>query len=246
MAAAAHMSSADVTVADSRAIEQHSGELDHPGMRRRVGQSPPPPGRHPSSAAAEHTVVSVNPEPPSPPRMLFRQAPTSAIPGDVERSVLVKRMPPAYDKGPASALEATDEYCVVNKIVLWNAYSVYTSIRAVDTGLIRAIDNGEVDLAVQVPAARRGDGDVDDVTAGQVADVARRRINQWRVGYADRLMTYSTAVDVFVAKSTGSLVQATERGDADAEILLGLIHALNQYKAMTIPDPRHAESEGGP
>jgi hypothetical protein len=237
------VANAEAHVQNSNAIEQHSGELNHPGMRRRSGQSPPPPNHN---SGNDHTVVSVNlggqPSPPS--RPLFRQAPTSVIPGDVDRSVLVKRMPPAYDTDPRTNLEGPDEYCVINKIVLWNAYSVYTSIRSVDVGLIRAIDNGEVNLAVQTSMERRGDdrgNDTNTVTVDQAAEVARKRINQWRMNYADHLMTYNTAIDVFVAKSTGYLVQAKERGDTDAETLLGFIHAMNQYKAMTIPDPRRAD-----
>ncbi len=201
------------TILNGQRIESHGGELD-PSMRRRTNTSPPPrPGD-------EQWVVSVDREG----EVKHRNPPKSFIPGAFDRSTLLRLMPSALDGEGAEE----QEFCCINSIEMWNAYSVYISIRSVDMGLIRAIDNGDLDLSTNSMTSTQSP-----------ADAMRDKINDWRAGYADHIMSYNAATDLFIAKVTDHLGREASRGDADAKGILGLVHALSKYRAVTIPtDPR--------
>ncbi len=193
------------TVFNGQRVESFGNELD-PNMRRRA-QSPPRNGD-------EQWVVSVD----KGSRAKRRDPPTSSIPGTIAHSTLVRMMPSALEG------EGMDEqeFCCINSIELWNAYSVYISIRSVDMGLIRAIDRGEVDISTASPT-------------NSPAEAVRERVNAWRSGYADNVMSYNAAMDLFVERAADHLGKEASRGNDDAQALLGLVYAMAKYRASMIP-----------
>ena len=157
---------------------------------------------------------------PAPPREAAR--PTRPF-GDPNFSKVAKMLPMMNGNDSVGERE---RYCRIDHVELWSAYSVFMTYKKEDAGLIRAVRSGAVDLMLS-------SSEMDDRV-----DITRRRVDDWRAGYAEDLIVYNTTVDVFVAKAGVYLAMAGAQGDHKAAALAEMAEAVSKASSALLPPRR--------
>ena len=132
-------------------------------------------------------------------------------------------LPPAHNGTALSQPAESEQYCRIDHIELWSAYRVFVVFREEDAGLMRAVQNGAIDLTVRAHETER------------VGDITRDRVNDWRAQYAEVLNTYNNTLDTFVAKAGVYFGMAAARGDAQAAALSQLAEAVGDARKTLLP-----------
>jgi hypothetical protein len=218
----------EATLVGGDAVETGPAELGS-GIRNRTARSPTRSETWTVDLTTHMPHGSHNPLPSNPER--GGRAPRPF--GDVNYSTVVRMLPPAYSGTALGQPAESEQYCRIDHIELWSAYRVFVVFREEDAGLMRAVQNGAIDLTVRAHEA------------GRVDAITRERVNGWRAQYAEVLNTYNNTLDTFVAKAGVYFAMAASRGDAQAAALHQLAEAVGDARKTLLPHGDAGDVAGG-
>jgi hypothetical protein len=193
-----------VVIVKERTADDEYGyaDTDAAGMRNRAGS----PQRSEEWFFDARALAQPQPQPQPQPHVRLSDYRIEQPFGDVAHSQVAELLPtvPGYP-----VLDGSVNYCRINRVEMWAAYSVFEVFRKEDAGLITAVCRGDVDFALHPNETNR--------TAS-----AKKRIEAWRGGYAETLHAYNSVVSAFSDEAGAYFATEVARGSADPRV-----HALN-------------------
>lgn len=169
-------------------------------------------------------------------RETFQPAPPARV-STVDISDFMDSMPTGNLDGANAADggddDGADEWCIVHKVEVWNAFRSYMTMKEMDRSLLRAIHDGSLSVAIPERDYRQRDA------------IVRDRVNVWYHQYGTLAWAYNTAVDTYLARSAAYLEDPERQQDPQTRELRGLLSAISNYRHRLLP-MHNADSESVP